>query len=127
MRWKALAPLFFLALILPVSTTLFAAEHVVLRVVVVKTDSPDAYVKELEKGKALLKKLGSPAVIRVWRARFAGQDAGSVVASVEYPSMAAFVKDEAAIDASPEYQAWIKGLEKIRKIVSDSIYDELKP
>jgi hypothetical protein len=126
MNRKIVALAFLAALLLPIST-LLAADHVVLRVVVVKTDNPDAYVRELEKGKALLKKMGSPAIIRVWRARFAGPETGSVVASVEYPSMAAFVKDEAATDANAEYQTWIKGLAKVRTILSDSLYNEMKP
>ena len=126
MKRKIVALAFLAALLLPVST-LLAADRVVLRVVVVKTDNPDGYVRELEKGKALLKKMGSPAIIRVWRARFAGPETGSVVASAEYPSMAAFVKDEAAADANAEYQTWIKGLAKVRTILSDSLYNEMKP
>jgi hypothetical protein len=127
MKRKTVALLFILALVFPASTTLLAADQVVLRVIVVKTDNPDGYVKELEKGKALLKKLGSSAVIRVWRARFAGPETGSMVVSVEYPSLAAVVKDEAAAQASAEYQAWFKGLDKIRHVTSDSLYNELTP
>jgi hypothetical protein len=41
--------------------------------------------------------------------------------------MAAFAKDEAKTSADPEYQAWLKGLSKFRKILSDSLYAELKP
>jgi hypothetical protein len=41
--------------------------------------------------------------------------------------MAALAKDEATALADPEYQTWLKGLDKFRKIVSDSVYQELKP
>jgi len=117
-----------LALLLGLSAgTGRAADQVVLRVVVVETDNVSGYVKEIEKGKALLKRLESPAILRVWQARFAGRDTGSVVASAEWPSMAAFAKDEAKTSADAEYQAWIKGVAKMRKIVSDSLYSELKP
>jgi hypothetical protein len=31
------------------------------------------------------------------------------------------------MQTDPELSAWLKGLDEIRKIVSDSLYDELKP
>jgi len=127
MKRTTVALFFCLALTLPMATTLFAADHVTLRVVAVKTDNVDAYVKELAKGQALMKKLGSFATIRVWRARFAGDHAGSIVVAVEYPSLMAMAKDDAATEADADYQAWIKGLDKLRTIVSDSLYTELKP
>ena len=47
-----------------------------------------------------------------------------MVVSIEYPNMAAFADAVAKTNASSEYQAWLKGLDKVRKIVSDSIYTE---
>ena len=126
MKRKTVVLIFCLALILPMATTLFAADQVVLRVIVVKTDNADAYVKEIDKGKALMKKLGVSAIIRVWRARFAGENAGAVVVSIEYPSLATMAKDEATVEADGDYQTWFKGLGKLRTIVSDSLYTELK-
>jgi hypothetical protein len=46
------------------------------------------------------------------------------VATIEYPNMAALADAVAKTNASSDYQAWIKGLDKIRKIVSDSLYTE---
>lgn len=115
----------FLLLLGP--TLAWAAETTVLRVVVVQTDSVDSYVKQIERGKAILKRLQSPAEVRVWRARFAGPEAGAVVVSVEYPSLTALAEGEAKAAADTEYQTWLKGLDKMRKIVSDSLYNELKP
>lgn len=103
-----------------------AANPTVVRVVVVETDNLSAYLKELERGKAMLKRLGSPAEIRVFQARFAGPDAGAVVVTVEFPSLAALVESDAKVEADAEYTAWIKGLDKLRKIVSDSLYTELE-
>ena len=116
-----------LVLLLAASTRAMGDDGTVLRVVVVETENVDAYVKELERGKAMLKSLGSPAELRIWQARFAGPQAGSVVVSVEYPSLAAFAEDDAKLKANTEYQTWLKGLDKIRKIVSDSLYNELGP
>ena len=106
------------------SSAAFAQKGTVLRVVVVKTDSPAAYAQEIEKGRQIMKSLGIPATLRVWQARFAGPEAGSVVASIEFPSMTALAESEAKLNASSEYQTWIKNLDKVRKIVSDSIYTE---
>ena len=113
-----------LLLVCAASSAAFAQKATVLRVVVVKTDSPAAYAQELEKGRQLMKSLGIQATIRVFQARFAGPEAGSVVASIEYPSMAALAEGDANLAASTDYQAWIKNLDKVRKIVSDSLYTE---
>ncbi len=106
------------------SSAAFAQKGTVLRVVVVKTDNPAAYVQEIEKGRQIMKSLGVQATTRVWQARFAGPEAGAVVASIEYPSMEAFADAYKKTNASTDYQNWVKGLDKIRKIVSDSIYTE---
>jgi hypothetical protein len=106
------------------SSAAFAQKATVLRVVVVKTEDPAAYAAEIEKGRQLMKSLGIQGQTRVWQARFAGPEAGMVVATIEYPSMAAFADAVAKTNASSEYQAWIKGLDKVRKIVADSLYSE---
>ena len=106
------------------SSTAFAQKATVLRVVVVKTDDVAAYVQEIDKGRQVMKSIGIQAQTRVWQAKFAGPEAGAVVVSIEYPSMAAFADAVAKTNASSEYQAWLKGLDKLRKIVSDSLYTE---
>ena len=103
------------------------AQATVLRVVTLETDQVATYMKEIERGKAILKRLGSSAVLRVWRGHFAGANAGMVIVSVEYPSMVVLAQDEAKAYADAEYNSWLAGLAKIRKVVSDSVYDELKP
>jgi len=115
------------ALFMGLSTSLLAADVIVLRAVVVQTDNPDAYVKEIEKGQAIMKRLDVTGKTRVWKAKFAGQDAGNVVVTIEYPSLAALAKDDEKTLADKEYRAWLKDLDKLRKIVSDSLYTEAKP
>ena len=113
-----------LLLVCAASSAAFAQKATVLRVVVVKADDPADYAQEIEKGRQVMKSLGVQGQTRVWQARFAGPDAGMIVATIEYPNMAAFADAVAKTNASSEYQAWIKGLDKIRKIVSDSLYTE---
>jgi hypothetical protein len=109
------------------SALVHAAEPVALRVVFVEVTDADAYVKEIERGKALMKRMESPGTIRVWKARFAGREAGSVAVAIEFPNMTELAKAEARLAADPEWMAWLKGLDKVRKVVSDSVYYELKP
>jgi len=106
------------------SSTAFAQKATVLRVVVVKTDDVAAYVQEIDKGRQVMKSIGIQAQTRVWQAKFAGPEAGAVIVSIEYPSMTAFADAVAKTNSSSEYQAWLKGLDKLRKIVSDSLYTE---
>ena len=104
-----------------------AANAATMRVVVVETADVAAYAKALEDGKVLLKKKGSPAAIHLWFGRFAGPDAGHIAVTIEYPSLEALAKDDALMRSDPELSAWLERLGKIRKIVADSIYEEVKP
>jgi hypothetical protein len=103
-----------------------SAEATVLRVVVVETTDAATYMSELAKIRAALTRLGSKSTMRAWRARFAGPNAGAVIVSIEYPDMASFAADDAKTQADAEYSSLIKGLDRVRKITSDSLYEELK-
>jgi hypothetical protein len=114
-----------LVVMLGMSSAALAQKTTVLRVVIVKTDNPAAYAQALETGKEIIKKAGITATIHVYQATYAGPEAGSVAASIEYPSMSALAEAETKLRADKDYQAWIKSLDKLRTIVSDSIYREL--
>lgn len=114
-----------LVLFLGMSTAALAQKTTVIRVVVVKTDNPAAYAQAIEAGKEIMKKAGVSANTHVYQASYAGPNAGSVVASIEYPSMAALADAEMKLRVNKDYIEWIKGLDKIRTIISDSIYREL--
>ncbi|HME37908.1 MAG TPA: hypothetical protein VKG63_03010 [Steroidobacteraceae bacterium] len=114
-----------LALGLGMSSTALADGKQYLRVIVVKTEDASAYLRELEKGRAMLKRLGVSVQLRAWRATFAGPETGAFIVSQEYPSFAAFAAASAKTAADPEFSEWIKGLDKVRKIVSDSLYQEI--
>ena len=115
-------------ILLSLSAPLLAQDAPVMRVIVVQTDNPSAYIKEvLETGRTHLKRLDSTGNLRVWKAKYAGSDAGSVVVAIEYPSLAALAADDKKAAADPALGAWTRGLDKMRKIVSDSLYSESKP
>ncbi len=124
MRRNAVLSVVIVLVVLAMSNAAFAQKATVLRVIIVKTDNVAAYVQEIEKGRQLMKGMGLQGQPRVWQARFAGPQAGTVVVSIEYASLAALAADDAKTNASSDYQAWLKGLDKIRTITSDSLYRE---
>jgi hypothetical protein len=113
------------ALALALSGNAVAASTTWLRVISVKTDNVSAYLQQLDKGRAMLKRLGVATTLRVWRATYAGPNTGTVIVSQEYPNWAAFADGQAKTAADPEFSAWLAGLDKVRTITSDSLYREL--
>ena len=97
----------------------------VSRVLVVQTADPAAYAAAVAEGQEIITGLGSEAKIRVWQARFAGENTGSVVVSIEWPSMSAMAADDERMMGSDEMQAFLAGLSELRAVVSDSIYQEI--
>ena len=105
--------------------TALAASTAWIRVINVKTDNVAAYMQQLETGRAMMKKLGINTQLHIYRAAFAGESAGSIVVTQEYASWAAFADAQTKTAADPEFSAWLKNLDKIRTITSDSLYREL--
>jgi hypothetical protein len=126
MRTRLVSSALALALFVSVVPALIAADTAVQRVIVVQTDDVNAYLKELDAARAITKRLGGTSVIRVWRARFAGDSAGSIVVTIEYASMMAYAREEEKAQSDPEEQALLARLAKMRRILSDSLYTELK-
>jgi hypothetical protein len=125
MSRKLLALVAAAACALSLTGNAFAANTGWLRVINVKTDNVAAYVQELDKGRAMMKRLGVNVTTRIWRATYAGPNTGMIVVSQEFPSWQAFVDTQSKTSADPQFSAWLAGLDKIRTIVSDSIYREL--
>lgn len=107
------------------SATAYADSSVVLRVVTVKTDDVATYLQEIGKARVMVKRLALPTTIRVWQATFAGPNTGTIIVSQEYPNLAALADGTAKIAADEEYSQWLKNLNKIRTVISDSLYKEL--
>ena len=105
--------------------TALAASTAWIRVINVKTDNVSAYMQELDKGRAMMKRLGINSTLHVYRASFAGADAGAIVVTQEYANWAAFADAQAKTAGDAEFSAWLKNLDHIRSITSDSLYREL--
>jgi ribosomal protein L11 len=95
------------------------------RVIVVQTTDLKAYIKEVDTLRAEFKKAGVPVTLRAWRARFAGAEAGAVVVSVEMADLATLAKVDDAQKNNAEISATMQRIGALRKIVSDSLYEEL--
>ena len=108
------------AVALPASTT--------LRVIAVQTSDIKTYRHELDTLQGEFKKEGLPVTLRVWHATYAGPDTGTIIVTVEVPDLATFAKVEDAV-AKPNspLAATMKRIEAIRKIASDSLYEEISP
>ena len=98
-----------------------------LRVIVVQSTDLKAYLHEVGTLRAQFKKIGLPVTLRAWRARFAGSEAGAIVVSVEVPDLATLAKVDDAQKGNSEIAATMQRIEGLRKIASDSIYEELSP
>jgi hypothetical protein len=56
-----------LSVVFVLSNAALGQKATVLRVVVVKTDNPAAYIQEIKKGRQIMKSLGVQAETRVWQ------------------------------------------------------------
>jgi hypothetical protein len=105
---------------LPASTT--------LRVIAVQTSDIKTYRHEVETLQGEFKKEGLPVTLRVWRATYAGPDTGTIIVTVEVPDLATLAKvEDAVMKPNSPLGATMKRIEAIRKITSDSLYEELNP
>ena len=102
-----------------------AADTPVLRVLVVQPADVAAYVKEVGVLRALLKKNNVQVTLTVWQATYAGPNAGAVVVGVQYPSMLALAQGMETMRSNAEVAAEAAKVAGMRKVVSDSLYEEL--
>lgn len=116
------------SMVLTSATWSTAASARILRILVVEVQDPASYIKEVKRGKPILRRLGIEGEIRVWQATYAGRETGTVIVTFEFADQASFARSEAAFEnahGDREYDAWVKDLEKTRKPTSDSLFEEL--
>jgi hypothetical protein len=126
-RLLALVSVFCFGLALP---GLAAADsNTVLQVtaVQVKAGQMDAYLAKVKQLQAIMKRLGGSTTTRVWEATIAGDDSGTVVVGVEYPSLAAYAESTTKVSADAEWQKMMADLDGMRTVVSRSLYRERTP
>ncbi len=123
---KTLMALLLLGFATVSATEVRAAETSTLRVVVVDTKDLKAYLATLGEVKRLNAAVVPKMVLRTWQATYAGTESGTVIVSVEYPgSMANFATAWEKMMANAQIAQKMNDLGKLRRIVSDSIYQEL--
>jgi hypothetical protein len=100
----------------------------VLRVIAIQTSDIKTYRHEVDTLQGEFKKEGLPVTLRVWRATYAGPDTGTIIVTVEVPDIGTLAKiEEAVMKPNSALGATMKRIEAIRKIASDSLYEELSP
>jgi hypothetical protein len=104
-----------------------AAAGSIARIIVVETADLPGYLHEVDSLRAQFKKLLPTVSLRVFRARFAGTDSGAVVVAVEMPDLATLAKLDELQKSNAEVAATMARIGKMRKIVSDSLYDQVSP
>jgi len=123
---KKLMAVILLGITLSFSTAVLADELSTLRVVVVHTDDAAAYIAHLNKGRMLIKAITPKMTIRAWQATFSGDTTGAMIVGLEYPgSLANFATAWEKVQADKSILEWFAGLDGLRKIVSDSLYNEI--
>jgi len=127
MKRKIASALITTAALFLVGGLAHAAEPATLRVLVVQPSNLKAYVHEVGVAQGILKKAGAPGTLRVWQAQFAGAEAGTVVVSIEFANLAALARYYEAARTNTEFAAELAKLVTMRKVVSDSLYQELGP
>jgi hypothetical protein len=103
-----------------------ASAATITRVIGVQVTDLKAYAHEVDVLQGQLKKAGATVTIRIWRARFAGSDAGALIVAVEMPDLATLAKVDDLQKSNAEIAATMQKIGALRKIVSDSLYEEVK-
>ena len=113
---------------LALASTAALPASTVLRVIAIQTPDIKTYRHEVETLQGEFKKEGLPVTLRVWRATYAGPDTGTIIVTVEVPDLATLAKiEDAVLKPNSALSATMKRIEAIRKITSDSLYEELSP
>lgn len=103
-----------------------AAETSTLRVVVVETKDLKAYLATLAEVRRLTASAAPKMIVRAWQATYAGPNAGAIIVSVEHPgSMSKFAAAWEGMMANAQIAAKMDELGRLRKVVGDSLYQEL--
>jgi hypothetical protein len=95
------------------------------RVIIIQSTNLTAYLKEIDTLRSQFKKAGVAVTLRVWRARFAAAEAGTVVVTVEVADLVTLAKLDTLQASDPEISATMERIAKVRKIASDSRYEGL--
>jgi len=98
----------------------------IARIIGVQVTDLKAYAHEVDVLRGQFKKAGVMVTLRIWRARFAGSDAGNLFVAVEMPDLATLAKVDELQKSNADIAATMQKIGAMRKIVSDSLYEEVQ-
>ena len=87
----------------------------------------DTYVARVGQLRAAMERLGASGTVRVWQATSAGEATGTVFVVLQYPSLTAYAESTTKMQADPEWQQIIAGLDDMRTIVNSGLARSLSP
>ena len=101
----------------------------VLQAVVINTNGKDdALLAEAKKNEKIFKRLGIQARRRYLQATLAGPQTGTMIVSIDYPSLTAFAEAQAKLAEDKEWQEYLSRVVGAgMTIESNSIYRDLTP
>jgi hypothetical protein len=102
-----------------------AAEPTALRVLVVQPTDLKAYLHELDVAQGIIRKAGLSTKLRAWQAQFAGTEAGTVIVSLEFANLSELAHYYELARGNADMAAELAKIATLRKVVSDSLYQEL--
>ncbi len=91
----------------------------------VKPGKLEQYRGEVKKLAGVMKRIGSPGVVRMWRATAAGPQTGRVLVGVEYPNGTAWAENQAKLEADAEWRRIMSGLPAIRTLQSHAVWRDI--
>jgi len=113
----------------PAGSAAADAHEKVLQVVTVRVEPGelDEYQKKVAKLSAVLERVGSGAVMRMWNTTQGGPDSGQILVALEYKNAAAWAADAPKVQGDSEWQDIIEDLHKIRTLEGSSMWREITP
>ena len=87
----------------------------------------DDYLAKLEKLSAISERVGGGGTMRAWRATAAGTNTGNVIVGIIHESLVSYANSTTKIQADPEWQKIISGLDDMRTIVSRGLSRRITP
>ena len=100
----------------------------VMRVVVIQTSELKTYAHELSVEEGMLRRVGVNCSFKVWQAHYAGAETGTIVVALQFANWDMFTRYLNAGKMHPDLGAQMaKFNPSLRKVVSDSVYEEVPP
>jgi hypothetical protein len=87
----------------------------------------DEYLAKIQQLQAISERVGGGGTMRVWQATAAGPDTGNLIVGIIHENLVSYANSTTKIQADPEWQQLVAGLDDIRTIVSTGLSRRVTP